>query len=109
MYNASNTLYVIREVFHGQLKKLTEEMINKIKTAFKDNFKNLHWMDKETQTKAEQKADAITDMISLSDCLIDLDQLYEKYRNLTISNDEYFSNNIRDIKFNLIHILNKFD
>lgn len=40
-----------------------EEMINEIRTAFKDNFKNLNWMDKETLIEAEKKADAITDMI----------------------------------------------
>jgi len=38
-------------------------MINEIRTAFKDNFKNLKWMDKETLIEAEKKADAITDMI----------------------------------------------
>lgn len=38
-------------------------MINEIRTAFKDNFKNLKWMDKETLLEAEKKADAITDMI----------------------------------------------
>lgn len=38
-------------------------MINEIRTAFKDNFKNLNWMDKETLIEAEKKADAITDMI----------------------------------------------
>lgn len=38
-------------------------MINEIKTAFKENFKNLNWMDKETLIEAEKKADAITDMI----------------------------------------------
>lgn len=38
-------------------------MINEVKTAFKDNFKNLNWMDKETLVEAVKKADAITDMI----------------------------------------------
>ncbi|VVC45563.1 Hypothetical protein CINCED_3A014184 [Cinara cedri] len=105
---ALGALYV-REVFHGQSKKLAEEMINEIKTAFKDNFKNLHWMDKETLIEAEQKADAITDMIGFPDFIMDSDQLDEKYRNLTIRNDEYFSNNIRAIKFNLLQYLNKLD
>lgn len=38
-------------------------MIDEIRTAFKDNFKNLKWMDEETLIEAEKKADAITDMI----------------------------------------------
>lgn len=38
-------------------------MINEVRTAFKNNLKNLKWMDKETREAAEKKADAITDMI----------------------------------------------
>lgn len=38
-------------------------MINAVRTAFKENLKELKWMDKETRELAEAKADAITDMI----------------------------------------------
>lgn len=38
-------------------------MISDIRTAFKENLKGLTWMDKETQYSAEDKANAITDMI----------------------------------------------
>lgn len=57
-----------------------EEMINEIRTAFKDNFKNLKWMDKETLIEAEKKADAITDMIGDFFCFID------KKKKLTLQN-----------------------
>ncbi|XP_050440640.1 endothelin-converting enzyme homolog [Adelges cooleyi] len=105
---ALGALYV-RDVFHGQSKKLAEEMINEIRTSFKENFKNLDWMDKETLIEAEKKADAITDMIGFPDYIMDSNQLDEKYQNLTVRPDEYFMNNIRAIKFNLEQYLVKLD
>lgn len=38
-------------------------MINNIKTAFKENFEKLKWMDKQTLELAKEKVDAMTDMI----------------------------------------------
>lgn len=38
-------------------------MINSVRTAFKENLKDLAWMDAETRVLAQEKADAITDMI----------------------------------------------
>ncbi|XP_025407064.1 endothelin-converting enzyme homolog [Sipha flava] len=105
---ALGALYV-RDVFNGQSKKLAEEMINEIRTAFKDNFKNLKWMDRETLIEAEKKADAITDMIGFPDYIMDSDQLNDKYQNLSVRFDEYFENNIRAIQFNLIQYLYKLD
>lgn len=105
---ALGALYV-REVFHGQSKKLAEDMINEIRTAFKDNFKNLKWMDKETLIEAEKKADAITDMIGFPDYIMDSNQLDDKYQNLTVRSDEYFENNLRAIQFNLAQYLYKLD
>lgn len=55
----------VREVFHGDSKPQAEEMINEIRTAFKENLRKLNWMDKETRSLAEEKADAISDMIGL--------------------------------------------
>lgn len=53
----------VREVFHGEAKTQGEIMINNIRNAFKNNLKNLDWMDSETRKAAEVKADSITDMI----------------------------------------------
>ncbi|XP_050526438.1 endothelin-converting enzyme homolog isoform X1 [Daktulosphaira vitifoliae] len=105
---ALGALYV-RDVFHGHSKKLAKEMINEIRTSFKENFKNLKWMDKETLIEAEKKADAITDMIGFPDYIMDSDQLDEKYKNLTVRSDEYFMNNIRATQFNLEQYLYKLD
>jgi endothelin-converting enzyme len=40
-----------------------EEMINEVRDAFKANLQSLTWMDRETREAAQNKADAITDMI----------------------------------------------
>lgn len=55
----------VREVFHGEAKTQGEIMIDNIRNAFKRNLKNLDWMDSETRSAAEIKADAITDMIGM--------------------------------------------
>lgn len=47
-----------------------EDMINSVRTAFKENLKDLDWMDPETRQLAMDKADAITDMIG--ECYINL-------------------------------------
>lgn len=53
----------VREVFDRDAKVEGETMINHIRDAFKNNLRNLDWMDAETRKAAEQKADKITDMI----------------------------------------------
>lgn len=82
-------------------------MINEIRTAFTKNLKNLDWMDGETRTSAEEKANAITDMIGFPDFILNQIELNERYSDLIIKPDEYFSNNIRVNKYNLMKNLEK--
>lgn len=53
----------VREVFDQNSKTQAEEIINNVRNAFKNNFKNLKWMDEDTRKVALDKADAISDMI----------------------------------------------
>lgn len=53
----------VREVFNPESKEQAEAMIYNVRNAFKKNFKNLQWMDDQTRKVAEEKADAISDMI----------------------------------------------
>ncbi|XP_058803973.1 endothelin-converting enzyme homolog isoform X2 [Phymastichus coffea] len=99
----------VREVFHGKSKPMAEEMINEIRTAFTKNLKNLDWMDWETRKSAEEKANAITDMIGFPDFILNPTELNERYADLIITKNEYFSNNIRVNKYNLIKNLEKLD
>jgi len=90
---AVGAMYV-REVFQGKSKAMAQEMIDEVKTAFKENLKDLEWMDEETRRLAEEKADAITDMIGFPDYILDPKQLDEKYRDLDVNEDKYFMNNL---------------
>lgn len=40
-------------------------MINRVRESFRENLKSVTWMDKETQRKAIEKADSITEMIGM--------------------------------------------
>ncbi|XP_017775297.1 PREDICTED: endothelin-converting enzyme 1 isoform X2 [Nicrophorus vespilloides] len=97
----------VREVFHGDSKVHAETMINDVRTAFKRNFKNLDWMDKETRKAAEIKADAISDMIGYPDFIQDPKLLDERYAILEVRNDTYFENNINLNKYTLRKNLEK--
>lgn len=84
-------------------------MINQVRMAFTKNLKNLDWMDAETRKAAEEKANAITDMIGFPDFILQPSELDERYRDLTIKQYEYFQNNLRVNKYNLRKNLEKLD
>ncbi|XP_015172376.1 PREDICTED: endothelin-converting enzyme 1 isoform X2 [Polistes dominula] len=99
----------VREVFHGKSKPMAEQMIDEIRRAFTKNLKNLQWMDAETRKAAEEKANAITDMIGFPDFILNPSDLDERYRDLLIKPNEYFQNNIRVSKYTLKKALEKLD
>lgn len=97
----------VREVFHSDSKLRAEQMINNVRAAFLDNFRNLDWMDEETRAAAMIKADAISDMIGYPEFVKDPAELDRRYENLTVRNDSYFENNINVNLFNLRRNLQK--
>lgn len=99
----------VRESFNGKSKPQAEQMINEVRNAFKANLRSLEWMDNETRKLAEEKADAITDMIGYPAYILDAKQLDEKYLELNIKNDTYFLNNIEINRYNLKKNLEKLD
>lgn len=99
----------VREVFHGESKPQAEEMINEIRSAFKENLRKLNWMDKETRNLAEEKADSISDMIGFPDYILDSAQLDEKYKDLDIDDKQYFENNLKLNTYNLKKNLERLD
>lgn len=99
----------VREVFHGDSKPQAERMINEIRTAFRDNFRNLKWMDKETRNLANEKAEAISDMIGFPDYILNPKELDEKYKDLDITANQYFDNNLRLNIYNLKKNLERID
>ncbi|XP_006624144.1 endothelin-converting enzyme homolog isoform X1 [Apis dorsata] len=99
----------VREVFHGKSKPMAEKMIDQIRKAFTKNLKNLDWMDPKTRRAAEEKANAITDMVGFPNFILNPNELDERYKDLTINQNEYFQNNIRVNKYNLRKNLEKLD
>lgn len=84
-------------------------MIDQIRKAFTKNLKNLDWMDPETRRAAEEKANAITDMVGFPNFILNPYELDERYKDLAIKQNEYFQNNIRVNKYNLRKNLEKLD
>lgn len=99
----------VREVFNGEAKPQAENMINSVRLAFKDNLKNLQWMDAETRILANEKADAISDMIGFPDYILNPQLLDERYKMLEIDPNNYFENNVKLNVFNLKKNLEKLD
>uniref|UniRef100_A0A1B6E866 Endothelin-converting enzyme 1 n=1 Tax=Clastoptera arizonana TaxID=38151 RepID=A0A1B6E866_9HEMI len=97
---ALGAMYV-RETFQGDSKAKAEDMINSVRTAFKENLRNLSWMDQQTIASAEEKADAISDMIGFPDFILDPVKLEEYYIDLEVHDNSYFENNIHVNQFNL--------
>lgn len=86
-----------------------EKMIDQVRKAFTKNLKNLDWMDAETRRAAEEKANAITDMVGFPNFILKPNELDERYNDLIIKKNEYFQNNIRVNKYNLRKNLEKLD
>lgn len=84
---------MINTTFHSAYS--AEEMINEVRAAFQKNLRNLDWMDEETRKLADEKADAISDMIGFPDYILNPAELDEKYKDLIIDPDKYFENNIK--------------
>lgn len=97
----------VKEVFDMESKDQAEKMIANVKSAFMKNFKNLKWMDEETRKAADVKASAISDMIGYPEFIKDINQLDERYENLTVRSDEYFNNNLNLNFYNLRKNLEK--
>ncbi|XP_043262340.1 endothelin-converting enzyme homolog isoform X1 [Colletes gigas] len=99
----------VRDVFHGKSKPMAEKMIDQVRRAFTKNLKNLDWMDADTRRAAEEKANAITDMIGFPNFILNPSELDNLYKDLTIKQNEYFQNNIQVNKYNLRKNLEKLD
>lgn len=99
----------VREVFQGGSKPHSEGMINEVRTAFQHNLRNLKWMDAETRKLAEEKADAITDMIGFPDYILQPSKLDDQYKDLDIDPKKYFDNNVKVNIYNLRTNLEKLD
>ncbi|KAI8517248.1 Endothelin-converting enzyme 2 [Branchiostoma belcheri] len=96
----------VREAFHNSKAK-AEEMIGDVKRAFIRNLPNLQWMDDETRRAAEDKAEAVYDMIGFPDYILDPEKLDEKYELLEMRADDYFGNYVRFLAVDVLKNMKK--
>lgn len=94
--HALGALYV-RKHFNEAAKEKSLEMVNNIKDEFKIMLSEIEWMDAETKTQANEKANSITEQIAYADELLDdakIDEYYGTFR-ATISEIEYYESIFR--------------
>ncbi|XP_048397949.1 endothelin-converting enzyme 2-like isoform X2 [Stegostoma tigrinum] len=89
----------VKVTFDKDSKIIAEEMINEIRTAFKDGLDKLTWMDDKTRQAAKEKADAIYDMIGFPDFILDTKELDEVYDGYEVSEDSFFQNMLNFYNF----------
>ncbi|XP_078103369.1 endothelin-converting enzyme 2b isoform X1 [Sander vitreus] len=76
-----------------------EEMINGIRSAFKDALDRLSWMDSHTRKAAKEKADAIYDMIGFPEFILEPKELDDVYDGYEVSDDSFFQNMLNFYNF----------
>ncbi|XP_028650828.1 endothelin-converting enzyme 2b isoform X1 [Erpetoichthys calabaricus] len=89
----------VKATFDKHSKEIAEEMINEIRTAFKEGLDELRWMDNRTRLAAKEKADAIYDMIGFPDFILDTKELDDVYDGYEVSEDNFFQNTLNFYNF----------
>uniref|UniRef100_A0A8C8S0I0 Endothelin-converting enzyme 1 n=1 Tax=Pelusios castaneus TaxID=367368 RepID=A0A8C8S0I0_9SAUR len=82
----------VKATFAEDSKKIAEEMITEIKTAFEESLATLQWMDEETRKSAKEKADAIYDMIGYPKFIMDAKELDKVFHDYEAASNLYFEN-----------------
>ncbi|XP_058857815.1 endothelin-converting enzyme 1-like isoform X2 [Acipenser ruthenus] len=82
----------VKATFAEDSKKIAEEMITQIKTAFEDSLQYVGWMNVETRKAAKEKADAIYNMIGYPKFIMDSKELDKVFNDYTVVSDLYFQN-----------------
>lgn len=92
----------IEKAFEGTSKQQATEMIDAIRASFKKGLPKLDWMDDKTRRAAEDKADAVVDMIGFPDYIKNPQELDKKYDGLEFNVKEYFKNKRNSGDFHLL-------
>uniref|UniRef100_A0A3Q3SQ43 endothelin-converting enzyme 1 n=1 Tax=Mastacembelus armatus TaxID=205130 RepID=A0A3Q3SQ43_9TELE len=89
----------VKATFDKHSKEIAEEMINAIRSAFKEALDRLNWMDEQTRQAAKDKADAIYDMIGFPEFILDPKELDDVYDGYEVSDDSFFQNMLNFYNF----------
>ncbi|XP_050787171.1 endothelin-converting enzyme 1 isoform X1 [Gopherus flavomarginatus] len=82
----------VKATFAEDSKKIAEEMITEIKTAFEESLATLQWMDEETRKSAKEKANAIYDLIGYPKFILDPKELDKVFHDYEAVSSLYFEN-----------------
>uniref|UniRef100_A0A6A7G4A8 Endothelin-converting enzyme 1-like n=1 Tax=Hirondellea gigas TaxID=1518452 RepID=A0A6A7G4A8_9CRUS len=91
---ALGAMYV-RKAFTQDSKEQVEAMLQRIRKTFRLSLNTVSWMDNKTRKAATEKADAIPEMIGYPDYILDPKELDKKFKELKLSEDDFFDNNLR--------------
>ncbi|XP_034404621.1 endothelin-converting enzyme 2b isoform X3 [Cyclopterus lumpus] len=89
----------VKATFDKHSKEIAEEMINEIRSAFKEALDRLNWMDDHTRQAAKDKADAIYDMIGFPEFILDPKELDDVFDGYDVSDDSFFQNMLNFYNF----------
>uniref|UniRef100_A0A3B3HNR1 endothelin-converting enzyme 1 n=1 Tax=Oryzias latipes TaxID=8090 RepID=A0A3B3HNR1_ORYLA len=89
----------VKATFDKLSKEIAEEMINEIRSAFKQALDRLSWMDEQTRKAAKEKADSIYDMIGFPEFILDPKELDDVYDGYEVSDDSFFQNMLNFYNF----------
>ncbi|CAK9294512.1 unnamed protein product [Gordionus sp. m RMFG-2023] len=86
-----SSLY-LKSNFDSSDKIKVERMVDSLKAAYKETFRNLDWMDETTKSKSMEKVDAINAKIGYPEYIVDPKELDKDYEGLYMQDDSYFKN-----------------
>jgi neprilysin len=94
--HAFGALYV-RKHFKEDAKKIALDMVNNIKSEFKEILKEIDWMDPETKKGANEKANTISEQIGFADELMNDAKIAEYYATwpADVEEDKYYESVFR--------------
>jgi putative endopeptidase len=90
----------VKKHFDEESKQYTANMIENLRTAYRERINNLTWMSEETKQKANKKLEAFTYKVGYPD-------EWKDYSKLSISDESYIENIIAANKFNYNRMLEK--
>ncbi|XP_071943263.1 endothelin-converting enzyme homolog [Antedon mediterranea] len=89
----------VKDMEAKSIKKMTESMVVNIKNAFRENLKDVDWMDPNTKRIADEKAAAVVDKIGYPEWIESPEELDKYYNKTYINEDEFFGNSLNVRRF----------
>lgn len=104
---ATGALYV-REYFSEESKAAANEMVNSIKSEFKETLQTVSWMDSKTRQAALAKVEKMEEHVGYPNELMDDSKLITFFKDLQIPSDQYLKSVLNLHKFRVASEMSKF-